>query len=164
MSCFKFRHLTAEDIPVLIGEMYDILYQNMNSIAPTGNTYEEDYKSWSSCVEPVWKNGKRSVILIFSDDTMCGFFQYCIYDDTFRMDEIQFKPEYQGSGLFSELYHYLTTVIPVRTKYADAFSRKENIKSQGILRHLGLEAVGENKNRNSLYFKGDYQKIFERYS
>lgn len=71
------------------------------------------------------------------------------------MDEIQFKKEYQGCGLFAELYHYLTTVIPAGTRYVEAFARKENLKSQGILEHLGLSVVGESKNGNSLHFKGE---------
>ena len=95
---------------------------------------------------------------------MSGFFQYFVNDTTFRMDEIQFKKEYQGCGLFTELYHYLTTIIPVQTKYVDAFARKKNLKSQRILEHLGLSVVGESKNGKSLYFKGEYKTVFERYS
>lgn len=75
------------------------------------------------------------------------------------MDEIQFKKEYQGCGLFAELYHYLTTVIPAGTRYVEAFARKENLKSQGILEHLGLSVVGESKNGNSLHFKGEYKAL-----
>lgn len=112
----------------------------------------------------VWREGKRRVILIFCEDTLCGFFQYFVNYKTFRMDEIQFKKEYQGCGLFAELYHYLTTIIPVQTKYVDAFSRKENLKSQRILEHLGLSVVGESKNGKSLYFQGEYKTVFERYS
>ena len=80
------------------------------------------------------------------------------------MDEIQFKKEYQGCGLFTELYHYLTTIISVQTKYVGAFAWKENLKSQRILEHLGLAVVGESKNGKSLYFKGEYKTLFERYS
>lgn len=80
------------------------------------------------------------------------------------MEEIQFKQEYQGSGLFSELYHYLTTIIPIQTKYVDAFANKKNIKSQEILRHLGLSVIGENKNGKSLHFKGEFKAILDRYS
>lgn len=78
------------------------------------------------------------------------------------MDEIQFKKEYQGCGLFAELYHYLTTVIPAGTRYVEAFARKENLKSQGILEHLGLSVVGESKNGNSLHFKCEYKALSER--
>ena len=161
---FKFRQMKNEDIAVFINEMFEILASNMNVIAPTGNSYDADFKIWSECVVPVWREGKRSVILIFCEGKLCGFFQYFVNDTTFRMDEIQFRKEYQGCGLFAELYHYLTTVIPTRTRYVEAFARKENLKSQGILEHLGLSVVGESKNGNSLYFKGEYKALSDRYS
>ena len=89
---------------------------------------------------------------------------YSVKDKTFRMEEIQFKKEFQGSGLFAALYRYLITIIPEDTEYVDAYSGKNNIKSQEILTHLGLTAVGENKNGRSYYFKGEYKKLLERYS
>ena len=161
---FVFRQMKIEDIPVFISEMFEILSGNMNEIAPTGNTYHEDYKIWSECVVPAIRAGRRNIILIFSEEKLCGFFQYFVNDTTFRMDEIQFRKEYHGSGLFSELYHYITTIIPPDTKFVDAFSRKENKKSQGILKHLGLKESGESQNGNTLYFKGEYKTISERYS
>ena len=137
---FGFRQMKNEDISVFIDEMFEILASNMSAVAPTGNSYDEDYKTWSESAVPAWREGKRSVILIFCEDKLCGFFQYFVNDTTFRMDEIQFKKEYQGCGLFAELYHYLTTVIPAGTRYVEAFARKENLKSQGILEHLGLSS------------------------
>ena len=164
MYHFVFKQMEKQDIPVFLTEMFDILADNMSKIAPTGNSYDEDYKIWSECVVPVFNEGKRSVILIFDGEKLCGYFQYCVKDMTFRMDEIQFRQEYQGSGLFSELYHYLTTVIPSQTKYVEAFSNKANLKSQGILKHLGLKENGESKNGNCIYFKGEYKTIVKRYS
>lgn len=159
---FGFRQMKNEDISVFIDEMVEILASNMSAVAPTGNSYDEDYKTWSKSAVPAWREGKCSVILIFCEDKLCGFFQYFVNDTTFRMDEIQFKKEYQGCGLFAELYHYLTTVIPAGTRYVEAFARKENLKSQGILEHLGLSVVGESKNGNSLHFKGEYKALSER--
>ena len=164
MKRFRFRQMENNDIPIFIDEMFSILASNMSVIAPTGNSYDEDFRIWSECVVPVWREGKRRVILIFREDTLCGFFQYFVNDTTFRMDEIQFKKEYHGSGLFSELYHFLTTIIPIQTKYVDAFARKENLKSQGILSHLGLSVVSEEKDGNLLYYKGDYKTLLEHYS
>lgn len=148
-----------------IDEMFSVLYDNMSKIAPTGCTRAEDYEVWSKNVVPVWEDGRRKVVLIFCGDELCGFFQYAVYGETFRMDEIQFKAEVQGSGLFGELYRYLVReVVPPQTKYAEAYSHKKNIKSQQILAHLGLTAVGENANGNSLHFRGEYKTIFEMYS
>ena len=63
--CFRFRQMQNEDIAVFINEMFEILASNMNVIAPTGNSHDADFKIWSECVVPVWREGKRRVILIF---------------------------------------------------------------------------------------------------
>ena len=164
MSHFIFRQLKSEDIPVFADEIFSILANNMRAIAPTGNSYDEDYKIWLECAVPAWREEKNSVILIFCGEPLCGYFQYSVKDSTLRMEDIQFKPEYQGSGLFAGLYNYLMGIIPAQTKYVEAYASKENIKSQGILKHLGLTVIDENKNGRSLHFKGDYKNLSERYS
>lgn len=147
-----------------MGKMFALLYANMSVIAPTGNTYEEDFAYWSTCMTPVLEEGRSSVILLLHEDELCGYFQYSINNDTFMMEEIQFGPAYQGSGMFHELYRYLTSVVPIETKYVEAYANKKNEKSQGVLKHLGLKVIGENKNGKSYHFRGDYQKLYERYS
>ena len=105
--------------------MYDILHTNMSQIAPTGNTYEEDKAMWTSCVKPALEQGRRNIILIFKENDLAGFFQYYINETTFMMDEIQFKPEYQGSGIFAELYSYLVKIIPSETRYVYPIFREK---------------------------------------
>ncbi len=156
--------MKIENIPVCVDELFAILAGNMREIEPTGNTYEEDFEIWLKYAVPAWREGKCSVILILDGDTLCGYFQYSVNDTTFRMEDIQFKPEYHGCGLFVELYRYLITIIPAETKYVDAYASKKNIKSQEILKHLGLTVTGENKNGRSYYFKGEFKNLLERYS
>lgn len=43
---FGFRQMKNEDISVFIDEMFEILASNMSAVAPTGNSYDEDYKTW----------------------------------------------------------------------------------------------------------------------
>ena len=164
MSCFSFMPLKPESINTYHSGIYDILHTNMSKIAPTGNTYEEDKAMWTSCVKPALGQNRRDMILIFKENELVGFFQYYVNSETFMMDEIQFKPEYQGSGLFTELYRYLIKIIPAETQYTEAYASKKNLKSQAILKHLGLEIIGENKNGNSYHFQGEYKRLIERYS
>ena len=97
--CFRFKQMQNEDIAVFINEMFEILASNMNVIAPTGNSYDADFKIWSECVVPVWREGKRLVILIFCEDTLCGFFQYFVNYKTFRMDsELTIRTSAKGTG------------------------------------------------------------------
>ncbi len=44
---FGFRQMKNEDISVFIDEMFEILASNMSAVAPTGNSYDEDYKTRS---------------------------------------------------------------------------------------------------------------------
>lgn len=164
MNHFIFKQMKNEDIPIYTNEIFSILANNMRVIAPTGNSFTEDYEIWLKSAVPVWREGKCSVILIFDVDILCGYFQYSFSDTTFKMEDIQFKPQYQGRGLFAELFHYLTSIIPQHIRYVDAFANKENIKSQEILKHLGLTVIGENKSGRSFHFKGEYQTLAERYS
>ena len=48
--------------------------------------------------------------------------------------------------------------------YVEAYANKKNLKSQSILKHLGLVESGENKNGNSFYYKGKYVDLLNKYS
>ena len=164
MDQYSFRKMNRADISVYKRALYDILYQNMSRIAPTGNAYEEDFEIWSKYTVPRWSGGQCAVLLIFSADTLCGYFQYALVNGTFLMEEIQFDASVQGSGLFTELYRYLIRILPPQTQYVEAYANKKNEKAQAILSHLGLKIAGENKNGRSFRFRGDYACLRERYS
>ena len=75
------------------------------------------------------------------------------------MEEIQLLPEYQGKGVFQKLYKHLAGIVPKNIPYVEAYVHKKNLKSQGILKHLGLDIIGENKSGNSYHYRGDCQKL-----
>ena len=164
MDQYSFRKMNRADISVYKRALYDILYQNMSRIAPTGNAYEEDFEIWSKYTVPRWSGGQCAVLLIFSADRLCGYFQYALVNGTFLMEEIQFDASVQGSGLFTELYRYLIRILPPQTQYVEAYANKKNEKAQAILSRLGLKIAGENKNGRSFRFRGDYACLRERYS
>lgn len=163
MNSIAFKTLQPELTEEYLDFMFDILYANMSRIAPTGNTYEEDKAIWISCVKPAIEQGRRNVILILKKNYLVGFFQYYVNETTFMMDEIEFKPEYQGSGIFTELYRYLVKVLPESTHYVESYANKKNMKSQAILKHLGLIVAGENKSGDCYHFRGDYCVLAEKY-
>ena len=164
MDQYSFRKMNRADISVYKRALYDILYQNMSRIAPTGNAYEEDFEIWSKYTVPRWSGGQCAVLLIFSADRLCGYFQYALVNGTFLMEEIQFDASVQGSGLFTELYRYLIRILPPQTQYVEAYANKKNEKAQAILSRLGLKIAGENKNGRSFRFRGDYACLRELYS
>lgn len=160
-----FRYLPKPPSSALLDEIFGILATNMRVIAPTGLTYEEDRAQWMACVPPALTKDARQMVLIYAGDELVGFFQYYVTADhsVFMMEEIQFKEAYRESGLFGELYRFLIPKLPADIVSVEAYADKRNTKSLGVLGHLGLTVIGENKNGISWHLRGDFAVLKEKY-
>ncbi len=159
----SFEYLNKSDFSVFAQQIFDILADNMEAIAPTGNAREDDYKCWYEGVGEGLKRDERQIILIRDGDDIVGFFQYYTNADTFMMEEIQLKAEYQGRGIFRKLYGFLFEKIGEDIEFVEAYVNVNNNKSIGILGRLGLENTGLNKNGRSYHFKGKYNDLLNWY-
>ena len=159
----KIIELDKSQKGLVLPQLFDILHSNMSKIAPTGNSYDIDLDFWLSCVSPSLEKEPRKILLIYDGEILAGFFQYFVNNGLFMMEEIQFCDAYKGSGAFRELYAYLAAIIPEETELVEAYANKSNYKSIEILRHLGLEIIGENKNGVSYHFRGRYENILRKY-
>ena len=156
-----FEYLDKSDFSTVAPVIFCILADNMEKIAPTGNTREEDYKCWYEGVREGLKRDERQIVLIENKDRIVGFFQYYTNADTFMMEEIQFIPEYQGKGVFRALYAFLLSHIKEDIQFVEAYANTSNHKSIGILKKLGLSEIGTNKSGNSYHFKGNYSDLLK---
>ena len=102
-----FEYLRKSDFSSVANIIFNILADNMTVISPTGNSLQEDYGCWREAVSKGLQREERQIILVKVDDKIIGFFQYYINADTFMMEEIQFKHDYQGKGIFRELYGFV---------------------------------------------------------
>lgn len=161
MSASEFIFLDKLNTDKYLEDLFRILHSNMSEIAPTGNSYEEDFAMWSDAIIHALEKAQRQIVLMYIENTLAGYFQYYINSDTrsLMMEEIQIKKAYQGSGLFTEFYKWLLKQLSEDIMYVEAFANKKNLKSQGILTHMGLKCAGENKNGNSFYYKGNYADV-----
>ena len=160
---FTFTYLSKQELLEMLPELFAVLSENMRQIAPTGNTYEEDYRCWRTYAVPEMEKESYKTVIMRAGDTFAGYFQYRIHEDSLMMAEIQFKKEIQGSGMFTAVYTWLVKQLPKDLAFVEAYTAKTNIKMQGILEHLGLSKAGENKNGRSFYYKGAYAKLVEKY-
>jgi len=165
MSTGKFLFLDKQKLENYLPQIFRILHSNMSIIAPTNNSYEKDFEIWSSYLIPAMQKEPRQIVLMYVGNKLVGYFQYYINSDTdsLMMEEIQIIKDFQGVGLFSEFYKWLIKSLPKNIMYVEAYANKKNIKSQGILKHLGLVELGENKNGNSFYYKGKYADLLNKY-
>ena len=151
------KSLKDSTLPLL----FDILYSNMHEISPMGNTYEEELADWISRVSPALEKAPRRILIIYDGDEIVGFFQYFVNNGLFMMEEIQLRDAYKGSGVFRELYTYLTGIIPENTELTEAYADKNNHKSIEILSYLSLEIVEEDE--SFYHFRGRYENILRKY-
>ena len=166
MSMGEFLFLDKQKLDVFLPRLFEILHSNMSLIAPTDNSYDEDYEIWSSHIIPAIQKEQRQIVLMCVESELVGYFQYYINNDTdsLMMEEIQIAKEFQGTGIFSAFYKWLVEQLPNDVESVEAYANKKNLKSQSILKHLGLVELGENKNGNSFYYKGAYVDLLNKYS
>ena len=158
---FEFEFLNREKINSALPELFKVLHGNMSLIAPTGGTFDEDFAIWQEYIIPAVREEQRQIVLMYCGGKLAGYFQYDTGGGVFMMEEIQIKPEYQGTGLFRELYRWLGDKIPGDVTYVEAYSNKENLKSQGILERLGLRRIGESKSGDSYHYMGNCRGLWD---
>lgn len=159
----SFEYLNKSDFSVFAQPIFNILADNMTLIAPTGNSLEDDFILWSDAVSDGLKREERQIILIKDNANLIGFFQYYTNADTFMMEEIQFKSEYQGKGVLRELYGFILNNIRNDLKFIEAYANVNNQKSIGILEKFGLSNIGLKKNGHSYHFKGNFVDLIKWY-
>lgn len=159
----KFEYLNKAEFSAFAEELFNILADNMSVIAPTGNTPEEDYACWLDGVGNGLKRDERQIVLIKDNGSVIGFFQYYTNADTFMMEEIQIKPEYQGRGVVRELYGFVLSSIRTKLCFVEAYANISNSKSIAILEKMGLKKIGMNKSGSCYHFKGNYSALLKWY-
>lgn len=161
MNEIIFSYLNKSDFSTVSNDIFNILADNMTVIAPTGNSREEDYNLWYEAVNDGLQRPERQIVLIKDSEKFIGFFQYYTNTDTFMMEEIQFKYEYQSKGIFRKLFGFVISDISENIKFVEAYANISNSKSIGILKKLGLTEMCLNKNGRSYHFKGEYSDLLK---
>ncbi len=161
---YSFALADKNHLEPILPKLFKLLNTNMGQIAPTGNSYDQDYEIWHSGICTAMQQPCRQIVLMYCDEDIVGYFQYDIHSDTLMMEEIQIEQSYQGKGIFSALYSWLVRRLPSDIKTVEAYAHKKNAKSKGILEHLGLQQIGVSKNGNSYHYKGDCCDLRRKYT
>ena len=156
-----FEHVNKSALSELMPRLFEILQGNMNEIAPTGRSYEADYLEWYGNVYPAMQKAPRQMVAMRDRHGLFGFFQYCVNDGRFVMEEIQLQRKMQGKGVFEAFFRWLLPQLSDDVQWVEAYAHRENLKSQGVLRHLGLERIDSDETCAYLHFKGDFDTFYK---
>ena len=165
MNKIDFKYMDKYKFEEILPQMFEILYSNMSVFAPTNNSYESDFQIWVSHITSALHETNRETILLYIDFKFVGYFRYSLNSSTqsFLMEDIQIKSEFQGTGIFSSCLKWLVNQLPKNILSVEAYVDKRNNRSRAIMEHLGLKCMGENKNGISLYLAGDYSDFYNKF-
>ena len=89
-----FCFLNKSEKDHYLPQLFDLLYENMKVIAPSGLSYEQEKTEWLENVSPALEKAPRQIVLCFVAGELAGYMQYYIRDTLLMVEEIQLKKKY----------------------------------------------------------------------
>lgn len=155
----RIRFLDKETEMHLMEQLFDLLYENMLPIAPSGLSYEEEKEQWLSEVVPAMAKAPRQIVLLFDGDVLAGYLQYYINNGLFMVEEIQLRKDCRSTSLFASLWKLMSRIIPEDTRFIEAYADPRNHLSRHLMEKLGMEPVKDGPYPHLLHFRGSLDRI-----
>jgi len=155
----KFCYLDNKEKEHWLPLLFDILYDNMRTIAPSKKSYDEEKGKWLLEVSPALDKAPRRIILAFSEDELVGYVQYYTCNDLLMIEEIQIIKKYQRTRLFYQMCKNLEQILPDDIEYVEAYADKRNVNSQLIMKNCEMQEIEGNMDSPFVHFRGSVQSI-----
>ena len=147
------RYLDKDREMGLLGPMFDILYRNMDPIAPFQGSFQEERAGWIVCIGEALKKPPRKMLLLYAGETLAGFCMYYIRGDILMVEEVQISRPYQRTVLTAELFRFIRCELLPQVRWVEAYADRRNTASQQLMKKLGMEQIGDDG--SYLHFRMD---------
>ena len=138
--------------------LFDLLYENMCRIAPSGRNRDQDREQWLSQVSPALDKEPRQVLMCFANGKLVGFLQYYTRNDLLMVEEVQIAKGYQRTFLFYRLCKHLLNTLPEEIRIIEAYADKRNHASIKLMGKLGMVTVEEEESV-FIHMRGSAQAV-----
>jgi hypothetical protein len=138
-----FSFLNKNEKSIWLPLLFQMFYENMREIAPTGLPCEEEKREWLGNVAPALDKEPRQIILCLDGDILAGYIQYYTRENLLMIEEVQIRKAYQRTTLFYGLCKYLIKALPESLEVVEAYAEKRNVRSQKLMQKLGMSQVDE---------------------
>lgn len=157
-----FKEINKQEFDELAPKMFLILSSNMNIIYSEEVLLDDNFFIWFKYHREQFL---KKVFIVFEDkNTLIGYFQYSIVDDSLLIEEIEIIPSYQAHfGVLSGLFRFMRYRIPDNITKVSAYISKNNPVSRKLAKKLGLSVVKENVSGTSFLYSGEIQPILKHY-
>lgn len=154
MSMITFSYLNKAEKHTWLPQLFDLLYDNMRTIAPSGLSYAEEKAQWLANVSPALDKAPRQINLCFVDGMLAGYIQYYTRGRLLMVEEIQIKKVHQRTTVFYSFVRYLRSILPKDIAYIEAYADKRNQNSHRIMKKLGMTVTESDPGAAFLHFQG----------
>ena len=153
----KLLYLNKGEKESWLPRMFELYYENMATIAPSGMSYEAERAEWMSNVGPALDKAPRQVLLALDEEKLAGFVMYYTRDDLLMVEEVQIRRENQGGLLFLQLCRKLLADLPEQICRVEAYAHRGNDRSRKLMARLGMEELPEDS--PFVHLRGDARTI-----
>lgn len=142
----------------LLPELFDLYYNNMSQIAPSGLCYEAEQIQWLAAVSPALEKAPRQILLCRNGYDILGYIQYYTRDDLLMIEELQLRGDYQRSTVFISMVRALIRLLPEGLRHVEAYADKRNLASLALMQRLGMLMLND-EDESFAHLRGDAGKI-----
>lgn len=159
----RFSELDKTNKDIVLPCLFDILYENMHLIAPSGMKYQEEKERYIQTVSHALDRESRQILLCMYNDTIAGFVQYYTTADTLMIEEAQMSESLKGTLAFYKACRRIFVGLPDTIVYIEAFADKRNVRSQELMQKIGMVQTNSCDNPAFVHFRGNIQNIKSRF-
>lgn len=150
----RFTLLNKQDKDLWLPRLFDLLYDNMRSLAPSGLDRETEKQQYLAAVSPALDKAPRQILLCFCDDQLAGFLQYYTRDNLLMVEEVQLCPALRRTFIFYRMCAWLARQLPAGITVVEAYADTRNIPSRRLMEKLGMTQLPSPADSPFVHFRG----------
>lgn len=155
-----FCYLNKAEKDQYLPQLFDLLYENMQKIAPSGRSYEREKVEWLAEVSSALEKEPRQIILCFVYGELAGYIQYYIREKMLMVEEIQLKKEYQSTLLFYKVCKFFLSILPGNLETIEAYADRRNLNSINLMEKLGMQSCESETDVFFVHMRGKVESIY----
>lgn len=157
----KICYLDKADKDLWLPRLFDLFYENMSVIAPSGMAYEAEREEWLANVSPALDKAPRQVLLALDGEELAGFVMFYTRNELLMVEEVQLRQKYRGGLLFLRLCRKLLADLPEQICTVEAYAHRTNDRSRKLMNRLGMVELPEDV--PFVHLRGDMAVIKKRF-
>ena len=139
----RFAFLDKQEKDRWLPILFDLMYENVHPIAPSGLSYDAEKRMWLAEISPALDRKPREIIMVFCEDRLIGYLQYYTRSDLLVVEELQLHADFHRTLLFGQMCRFLLQHLPENISRVEAYADKRNVISMKLMEKLGMRRIDD---------------------